>query len=180
MVSNLKVDKIQSVAGVTTAMNISSDGTFIMPNRPHVFAQGFGNTINNQTINGVAQGSSWGIAVNYDSVPNNQGNHFNNSTGKFIAPVSGIYSMTVHMGYKSASNYVGLGIHTGSDDHFEYGTAQAWASNNSGNGQYDPICIALNKYVAAGKEVCVAVRHASYANPHTDNNYFTFSCTYIG
>ena len=176
----LYVNNIQNLAGNLTALTVNADGTFIMPNRPHVFAQGFGNTVNGQTINGNYQGTSWGIAVNYDSVPNNQGNHFNNSTGKFIAPVSGIYNMTVHVGYKSSSSYLGLGIHTGADDHHEYGSAQQWGPDNSSNGQYEPMCIALNKYVAAGKEVCVALRHASYADPYTDNNYFTFSCTYIG
>ena len=35
MVSNLKVDKIQSVAGTTTAIDISSDGTTNFAKTPH-------------------------------------------------------------------------------------------------------------------------------------------------
>ena len=84
MVSNLKVDKIQSVAGTTTAMTFDSSGRVLTPQRPSFFAhrrdQG------NQSLSATTF-----TIVQFNQVDHNIGGHFDTSTYKFTCPVSGVY-----------------------------------------------------------------------------------------
>jgi len=78
MVSNLKVDKIQSVAGTTTAMTIDSVGRVGQPNKPsfHVGTS-------------VTQDAT--LIVNWNTVFFNIGGNFNTASNMFVAPIAGVY-----------------------------------------------------------------------------------------
>ena len=78
MVSNLKVDKIQSVAGTTTAMTIDSVGRVSQPNKPSF------HVATSSTQDG-------GLVVNWNTKIFDIGNNFDTSTNLFTAPIAGVY-----------------------------------------------------------------------------------------
>ena len=78
MVSNLKVDKIQSVAGTTTAMTIDSVGRVGQPNKPSFH-------VATTAIQDASLTINWNVEI-FDI-----GNNFNTGTNKFVAPIAGIY-----------------------------------------------------------------------------------------
>ncbi len=180
MASILGIDTIQHQSG-TTAMTIDSTGrVFTNDNRPHVFGRGFGEvttatpTINSQTMDG-----SWGIHFNADEVTENQGSHYNNSTGLFSVPVTGLYYLTCGYGYKAANNEVGMSIATGtSSDHGVMGLTQNWegVSGIAGNSS----TISFMKLLTAGNDVCIMFRETTYTYPNTGIDYFRFSFTFMG
>jgi len=104
MVSNLKVDKIQSVAGTTTAMTIDSVGRVGQPNKPAFEAWYTGS---NMTFN---SGSNAGLTFN--NVEQQGGTNFSTSTGKFTVPVTGIYffSLLNNTYDVDANNYFRHGV----------------------------------------------------------------------
>ena len=79
MASILGIDTIQHQSG-TTAMTIDSTGRVLTPSRP---AFSVFNT-SSVTISGLT-------ALVFDTATFNIGNHFELSTGKFTAPITGIY-----------------------------------------------------------------------------------------
>ena len=84
MTSVLKVDNIQNSSG-TSAISIDSNGVVTKPVIPAFFARN-----STHTYITVTQ------TVVYDTVSAvgcfNQGGHYSTSTGKFTAPVDGVYS----------------------------------------------------------------------------------------
>jgi len=78
MSSTIKVDNIQNAAG-TSAMTIDSTGRILTPARPAFFATRTGTTV------------SVGSDYVFDNVVTNIGSHYSSSTGKFTAPIAGIY-----------------------------------------------------------------------------------------
>ena len=90
MVSNLKVDKIQSVAGTTTAMTIGSDGVINQPNKPcfHV-GKNADQSINDATVAVVTfesdtDGGESGVIIN-------RGGLFANNKFTVTSTTTGIY-----------------------------------------------------------------------------------------
>jgi hypothetical protein len=73
--------------GNTQVLRMKLDGTgrFTLPYQPRFLAQRSSNQTN-------FVGSTQSQAVLYDSAVQNVGNHFNTSTGKFTAPVAGMYA----------------------------------------------------------------------------------------
>ena len=95
--SKLYVNDIYSKTGATEAINIDSDGQVLMPQKPafHCYKDN-GNIASTNTI-------IW------NQVVTNQGNHYNNSTGLFIAPVAGIYYFSCFgMKINSSTDQIGL------------------------------------------------------------------------
>ena len=78
MASILNVDQIKNAAG-TSAMTIDSSGRITTPARPVFYVTRTGTT--------VSSGSDYV----FDNVVTNIGSHYNSSTGKFTAPIAGIY-----------------------------------------------------------------------------------------
>ena len=171
--STLRVDEINDVAGTGNKMLVGG-------NRPHVFCRGFGSvTTDTATINGQTMDTSWGIHYNADEVTENQGGHYNNSTGLFSVPVTGLYYLTAGYGYKEAANQVGMSFATGtSSDHGIIGLTQNWNSDTDTAGHGGTI--SMMKLLTAGNDVCIMFRETTYTYPNTGIDYFRFSITFIG
>ena len=78
-------DLLFYAGGNTERMRIDSSGRFTLGYQPRFLAQRSSNQTN-------YVGSTQSQAVLYDSAVQNVGNHFNTSTGKFTAPVAGMYA----------------------------------------------------------------------------------------
>jgi hypothetical protein len=180
MASELHVDAIKHSGG-TSAMTIDSSGRLTTSsNRPHVFCRGFGSvTTDTPTINSQTMDTSWGIHYNADEVTENQGGHYNNSTGLFRVPVTGIYYVTAGYGFKAATNTIGMSIVTGtSSDHGIRGLRENWDQDTDTTGHSSHI--GFMKILTAGNDVCVLFRETTYTYPSTTIEHFHFSITHIG
>ena len=82
-VNEVKTDTIKDQTG-TTAMAIDSTGRVTTPARPAFFAIGGTNDWNDNL--------SVGTVLVLDHTKHNVGNHYSTSTGKFTAPVTGVYA----------------------------------------------------------------------------------------
>ena len=78
MASELGVQTIQHTNG-TDAMTIDSSGRILTPARPAFYATRTGTTVTS------------GNDYPFDNVVTNIGSHYNSSTGKFTAPIAGMY-----------------------------------------------------------------------------------------
>ena len=97
MVSNLKVDKIQSVAGTTTAMTFDSAGRVSLPNQPSFAAtKSAGTAITASNAGGGTSASGSPIVV-FDTLTtgsgtsmkcHNIGNHYNSANGTTATSLS--------------------------------------------------------------------------------------------
>jgi len=79
MTSILKVTEIQDPTNSNSALTIDSTGRILTPARPAFYATRTGTT--------VSSGSDYV----FDNVVTNIGSHYSSTTGKFTAPVAGIY-----------------------------------------------------------------------------------------
>ena len=135
MVSNLKVDKIQSVAGTTTAMTFDSSGHVLTPQRPSFFAhrrdQG------NQSLSATTF-----TLVQFNQIDHNIGGHFDTSTYKFTCPVSGVYHFSMHIYiYFTDTAEARFYVNDGQKVRFANG---AFASNVNPNGAGGSATMQLN------------------------------------
>ena len=84
MASILKVNTIQDATNSTTAISIDSSGRVTTStNRPAFMAR-------------RTSGQSNGIVV-FDTVMLNQGSHYDNSNGRFTAPIAGLYNFSFNV-----------------------------------------------------------------------------------
>ena len=84
MTGILKVDQVQNNTG-TSVMNFNTNGIITKPNQPSFEVS------NVQSSASTAGQTDHRYLYNWNTTHHNIGNHFNSSTGKFTAPVSGSY-----------------------------------------------------------------------------------------
>lgn len=110
MASILKVNEIQHTGG-TTALNISSGGVTVMPNRP-AFACHLETTVPLTSANGwggtygteSASSGAWDWNITYGGY--NVGGHWSDSTNRFTAPIVGLYSFTFSIAMSASGSNV--------------------------------------------------------------------------
>lgn len=174
--TNLEVANIKDSTGTNTAMTVDSSGRLKMPKVPAFSVRGFGSLQNAATVNGVSISTGTDIIYNWTSVDLNRDSAFNNSTGKYIVPVAGLYQVHAGFGYKSSSNYLQFILFLTSSDHSSYGNIAAWADNDtSSHGRQ------LSTIVEAsvGQEFAVGMSD-TYSTPSTAVYYSWFSAYLIG
>ena len=185
MASELHVDAIKHSGG-TSAMTIDSSGRITTSTaRPHMFCLGFSTTSDNAssgtTINGLTLDSTWKLIRNFEQVLENYGNHYDNSTGIFTVPISGIYMLSLGVGYVEATgDYIGLGIITGDSEDSNTGLRTSW---NYGDYLDRPMQMSFCKYLVAGKSVAACMREeaSNVTSPNdSDKKYFHWNVTFLG
>jgi len=91
MASILNVDQINNAAG-TSALSIDSDGRVLMPQLPCA-------SVGLTTSNSVDTTNPYNTAgvIKFDDIFINQGNVYSSSTGRFTAPIAGIYEISLSL-----------------------------------------------------------------------------------
>ena len=84
MASILNVDKVRATGSTTDGLLVDSSGRVTTPARPSCFAYVDTSDSSDTDYTSVTQ-------VDFDAVQHNIGGHFDLSTNKFTAPVSGVY-----------------------------------------------------------------------------------------
>tara|TARA_B100000902_G_scaffold18784_1_gene22540 strand:+ start:23249 stop:23920 length:672 start_codon:yes stop_codon:yes gene_type:complete len=158
--TDLNSGQFSVYTGSTKLLGITEHGYVLKPNNPHVFCRGYNST----TASSV---------LTYDSVETNNGNHFNNTTGLFTAPISGVYYVGIFSGYKSSDGYLGLYlVKNGAADIY------GWSSYIT-NLKHANNTINYARYLSAGDTVG-AGRTTSYTHPDTSTEYCCFSVFLLG
>jgi hypothetical protein len=155
-------------SGNNTAITFGSDsaGTSVLafPNTPCFSAQDMSTT---------KTGSSAARILLYTFTNSNIGNHYNSATGKFTAPISGIYFFSYHMATQAQTsfrNFSGL-LRNG----LTY--IESTQEQNTGSGNADRIlAISCLMYLNAND----FVECAATAQTLADAGYNSFSGYYIG
>ena len=108
MSSILKVDTIQNTGG-TTGLTIDSSGRMFTPARPSFSA----------TRTSALTVSSTNQTLVFNNVTHNQGSHYDSSTGKFTAPVTGLYyfSAAASIVVGADNRYLVITIQTSDSDY---------------------------------------------------------------
>ena len=141
-----------------TAMSIDNAGIVTKPLQPSFRAQGYASR-----PSGV---------VLFSSVPHNVGSHYNNSNGRFTAPIAGNYLMTWFANNKSATHYMHWALHIN-------GNEAGGAFSDIATANYDTTGGAMVVSLAAGDYVNV-YSTTGYPAPSTTASYSFFSGYLLG
>ena len=170
--STLKVGTIQDHANSITAMGIDSSGRVTTPARP-AFSANRSSALNISSTNQT---------VVFNAVTHNQGSHYSNSTGKFTAPVSGLYFFSAGIGVQNGSNsrYLVISLQTSDSNYTDMLlTGRSSAIDTTGT-TYDGIYISGVVPLTANQFVlCKAEMENSSACVVSDKSCF-FTGYFIG
>jgi hypothetical protein len=185
MASILKVNTIQDATNSNTALSIDSSGRVTTPARPSFFVRGFGSNTTDfttggesATVNGVTP-SSFQLMYNFDDVYHNTGNHFNNASGRFTCPVAGLYLVTCHNGYESATNHLGLGLFLSSNAKTNLADLFVWSESNN---RHAGSTLVAHIEATVGQQFLMAYKDG-YAGPVSSSGsepYVSFGATFLG
>jgi len=98
--SRILVDEIYSKTGNTSALTIDSSGRATSASLPHFFVH----------KNAAQTASSPGEICTWQNVIRNNGNHWDSTNHRFVAPVSGVYMLCLNWLSTNQSNSVDLSI----------------------------------------------------------------------
>jgi hypothetical protein len=171
MASILKVDQINDRTNNNKALEVDSSGRVLQPEKPAFFAY---------MDSSVAEGFTGTIVCN--NVRYNKGGHYSTSTGKFTAPVAGVYQFNfVSFGCENASGAqlvantsVWVDLHHDTD-----GTDLARVYHVSASSGYPNLNISHAVHLDANDEIKIQVNNRYIYNDSSDL-YITFSGVLIG
>tara|TARA_R100000700_G_scaffold6397_1_gene10000 strand:+ start:238 stop:741 length:504 start_codon:yes stop_codon:yes gene_type:complete len=167
-VSTLKVQTIQHTNG-TSGMTIDSGGRVNMPKIPCCMAR----LTTSNAQDGSNPYTSTGVDVRFDSILLNQGSCYSESTGRFVAPVAGIYAAECQfLANNSASTNIQFTI-------MKNGTVSLHHGYNSVDTQYVELHAHALVELAASDYISVRLNQGEL---YLDNNgrYSSFTVRLIG
>lgn len=146
VVSTIETQSIKYDAN-TTALSIHSTGTVTNSYRPMWLVDG--------AITKVTNGSA-DLIVTMANIKYNIGSHYDNSTGKFTAPLDGYYGMYCHMLQNSPGTYVLWNFFKNGSNY-----TSAWRQNYEPTGTYTDTVGSVVMQMSAGDTAHVEL-HPSY------------------
>ena len=163
---NATSDQLAIYNGSTKLWGINESGFVTNPNAPGFTARGYSSYVTQTGISEYSDSGTMYIFL-YDQITYNIGNHFDNTNGRFTAPISGRYLFNFNHGHKDAANYLGTGfIYNGN-----YNIFQHW-SNNDNNHHFNGGSLIVN--MSAGDFLAVGA-YPGYTLPNTDPWYANFN-----
>lgn len=169
MTSILKVSEIQDPTNSNTVLTIDSSGLISNPNLPHFFVH----------KNAAQTAATNGEICVWQNVIRNNGNHWDATNHRFVAPISGVYMFCLNWLSQNASNLTDASIFVDGN-----GVAHSRQPNlttvTSVNHNTNNLVIAY--YLSAGSYADVRIGTFSNNAPmYGDSNYWTtFSGFLIG
>jgi hypothetical protein len=166
-------DTVITSASGTRLIRAYNNGSVTTPNQPYMQARGSGSAWmnaggTNTLRNGVPGGFSWVVSQNI-------GNHFNPSTGAFIAPVTGVYQC-IFSTYQSTGG-AGVFIHwlwgVGGSLTWNSGTTPYNIYGYTGGGYADGVNVVHNIYVTAGNGITINGTMVNGATFYSDYTYLS-------
>ena len=165
MTSVLKVTEIQDPTNSNSALTIDSTGRILTPARPAFYATRTGTTV------------SVGSDYVFDNVVTNIGGHYNSSTGKFTAPIAGIYlfgANILSMDNTNANGFIIVKNNTNAAN--ELGRARS----HSSNAVHNTISLSVTVSLSASDTVFCHVSEGSMYGGNSSNAWCTFSGHLVG
>jgi len=168
---DLNAGTIKDASGTNTGLTVSSDGYVLTPNRPSFSV--YYDSSTSEGVNGT---------VVFAGVRHNTGSHYDTSTGKFTAPVAGLYQF----------NFVGFGSNASGGSLVAAASASValYSNTNStryvisyaytaGGSHHPNLSFATCERLAAGEEVSITTVNNSLYSDGTDD-YLSFSGYLVG
>ena len=140
-------------------LGIDTAGRVTMPYQPMFTARGY-------------NGLSGGFQL-YDVVDFDIGNNFNNTNGRFTAPIAGTYFASFGSGYKAAENYLGYGLNKNGTQLYLSWSGNQTNENHQFNGGGFLVSMSASDYL----QVSVS---SGYTTPDTSTIYSYFSVYLVG
>ena len=169
MTSILKVSEIQDPTNSNTALTVNNAGLISNPNLPHFYLH----------KNAPQTASSPGEICTWQSVIRNNGNHWDSTNHRFVAPVSGVYMFCLNWLSTNQSNTQDLSIYINAN-----AVAHSRQPNLSGlsGSNHNTNNLIIGYYLAANSYADVRIgTHSNSASIYGDANLWTtFSGFLIG